>query len=134
MLRIVGRHWLAAVIDDETRLIYRDAGNARRDSSGIQAHDSARRNAKDHGLAAGILDQRLQVFNLAFLRERPRIAAVATTTPVVVVNREVFSKQFGQVCHTRVKGTIRRRTADQDDSWAGPNPVESNYRAVFRSD
>ena len=60
-------------------------------------------------------------------------AAVTTAAPVVVVDSEVFARQFGQLCHTRVKGTIHYRTVDQDDGWAGPNLVESNFSAIFRS-
>src|SRR5215469_10687420 len=72
--------------------------------------------------------------NLAFLGKGLGIVAVATAAPVVVVDSKVFAKQFGQMCHTRVKGTIRYRTVDQDDGWTGPNLVESNCRAVLRSD
>src|SRR5436309_2261871 len=86
-----------------------------------------------HDIADSILDQCLQVFNLAFLGEGLGVAAVTTAASVVVVDSEVFAKQFGQLCHTRVKGTIRYRTVDQDDGWAGPNLVESNFSAVFRS-
>ena len=134
VLRVVGGHGLAAVIDNERRLIHPDFGNAWGDSGGIQAHYPARRDTKDHGLAASVLDQCLQVFNLAFLGEGLGVAAVTTAAPVVVVDSEVFAKQFGQLCHTRVKGTIRYRTVDQDDGWAGPNLVESNGSAVLRSD
>src|SRR5260221_3719335 len=134
VLRVVGGHGLAAVIHDKWRLVQGDFGNARGDSGGIQAHYSARRYTKDHGFAASVLDQCLQVFNLAFPGEGLGIAAVAAAPAVVVVDREVFAQQFGQLCHKRVKGTIRRRTVDQDDGWAGPNLVESNFRAVLRSD
>src|SRR6266700_2343228 len=84
--------------------------------------------------AASVLDQCLQVFNLAFLGEGLFVGARATAAPVVVVDREVLAKQFGQLRQTRVKGTIRHRTVDQDDGWAGPNLAESNCRAVLRSD
>ena len=96
-------------------------------------NSSARRKTKDHRFAASVLDQCLQVFNLAFLGEGLGVAAFTTATPVVVVDREVFAEQFSQLCHSRVKGTIRNRTIDQDDGWAGPNLVESNFSAVFRS-
>src|SRR6266699_2550970 len=132
VLRVVGGHGLAAVIDNERRLIHPDFGNAWGDS-GIQAQYPARRYTKDHGFAASVLDQCLQVFNLPFPGEGLGVAAVATATPVVIVDREVLAKQFDQLCHTRDKGTIRHRTVDQDDGWTGPNLVESNCSAVFRS-
>src|SRR5205807_10385130 len=116
------------------RLIQPDFGNAWGDSGSIQAQYSARRYTKDHGFAASVLDQCLQVFHLAFPGEELGVAAVATATPVVVVDREVLAKQFGQLCHTRGKGTIRHRPVHQDDGWAGPNLVESNCSAVLRSD
>src|SRR5207248_5430262 len=33
-----------------------------------------------------------------------------------------------------VKGAIPHRTVDEGAGWAGPNPVESYFRAVLRSD
>ena len=92
----------------------------------LPGESSDSRDPKDHGFAASILDQCLQVFQLAFPGEGPGVATVATAAPVVVVDCEVVAKQFGQVCHKRVRGTIRRRPVDQDDGWAGPNLVESN--------
>src|SRR5262249_14801527 len=87
----------------------------------------------DHGFATCVLDERLQVINLAFLGEGRCVAAVATAAPVVVVDREVAAKEVGQLCHAWVKGTIDNRAVDQDDGRAGPNLVESNLSAVVRT-
>src|SRR6266699_2591158 len=128
MLRVVGGHGLAAVIDNETRLIHPDFGNARGDSGGIQAHYPARRETKDHGFAASVLDQCLQVFHLAFLGEGLFVGARATAAPVVVVDREVLTKQFGRCAILGSK--TRYAIAPLTRMTAGPDPTLSKAMVV----
>src|SRR5262249_20957950 len=101
MLRVIGGPGLARVIDHGPRLIHHEFNDAWGNSSGIQAQYTSRRYSKDSGLAASVLDQCLQVFNLAFPGERSGVAAVATTASIVVIDSEVFAKQFSQLCHAR---------------------------------
>ena len=113
MFGIVGRNGLAGVIDDKGRLINQKFGHAGGHSRCVEAQYRARRYAKDHRFAARVFDEGLQVFNLAFFGEGEGVTALAPTTPVVIIDREVSAKEFSHLrTPTLVEATIGRRATD----------------------
>ena len=85
--------------------------------------------AVEERLAAGAVDQRLDVVDLPVDRVGQRVPALAAAAPVKAVDREVRCEQLGQLL-PGAGGMDGQRAVDQDQGRSLALLVVSDRRAV----
>jgi hypothetical protein len=93
VLHEVVRQRGARVVDDEWRFVEHELGDARARGGGFEREHGARRVAEHVRGAARLLDERLEVIDLAFDRVGRRVAAVAAPAAVVRRDGEVRAEE-----------------------------------------
>src|SRR5256714_12831149 len=91
----VGRDRWAGVVDDERRLVDDHLPGRYPRVDGVESEDGAGGLAEEVRRAAGRVDHRAKVLELAGDRVRRGVPAVAPAAPVVVVHGEAPGQQFG---------------------------------------
>jgi hypothetical protein len=82
--------------------------------------------------AAGLLDHRLEILELALGRILRCIAGVATAAAIVVEDGEVHGEAARKLARPRIECSVLKGAANQDDRWPFGRAIECDRCAIRR--
>jgi hypothetical protein len=125
----VGGNARPAVVNDERRLVQRQLGDAGAAACGLERERRPGRDAPHVRRSACLLDQRLEVFDLACDAVGRRVAALAAAAPVVRENRESLREERGKRS-ARPHSAMAECAVDQDQRRPLPKPGKRDRRPI----
>jgi hypothetical protein len=126
----IARRFRRAGIDEQRRFEEGELVDREPPHGGLDREKGARRHAVDAGSSPRFAEERGEILHLAFDGVRWRVPAVATTTAIVAMDRELRREKGCQRRPGRAGGSIVERTADENERRPVSHDFESDAGAV----